>query len=758
MKEAYSAFCALIECCANSVNAALGIEENKLSGYAILVTVMCENFRPFISRDSFMASQICHLASLPVSIAVRKSKTTQTVSFNKHVNAYIEDNWEKHIMPLFRSRLAEFHDNDENFSESLSECVNHYFYALMNDTAQDTNAQGEGFRNDIGELQNIWVKFYNELLEAIEANEYFREADTDSRTALLSSVKYFISTHRQEFSNNPIVVDGELFCAEASEFYLILFMIAANDIDQRVINLLFRDLVPEKISDKSELLEAVSELSEFISSPNISPRAKDIYLSNIYFKWVNNRHTQAVLFNRSVTAEERLNTILTDYITYTDEYLSRKKKNEEKKIPFREFDLRNQEVISRIVPIILKNENSEKNVQLTLERFSGMRHGEECGFVINTDTDSNMDMWLGNWFDTFPENDYSKNCHYYIQMNTKEIKWASEHRELFVIRHSDNIIGAAIMSTNVNTVVKTRSPYNGGAMRSSLESIGIFEGSYACLNTVIIDAKFRGYGLQALLIDILIKLAVIHGKSYVVATVSDINSFSYNNFIAAGFVDIDKGKQAKDCSVIYHIDGEDYPRHLLILDLRHCYKGNTEVPLSCGLRLEKDHVKEYIKKYWDSKACHNPQYKYYEGKNCQNFVSGALVAGGFPLSPDFYPAVKGKDGIFQDASLAFVNVKEFISYMTEKIGVQYFSEKSEALANAEAFDVLITNEEGHSMIITNVSRDEEKGEVIICAAGNTNDRSTANIVSNSVICGLLKTSVLIKEQGHTIHSFWSKNV
>lgn len=758
MKETCSAFCALIDCCTESINNSLGIKKDKLSGYAILVTVMCENFRSFISRDSFFASKICSYASLPVSIAIRRNKTTETVSFNKHVNAYIEANWEKHIMPLFRSRLAEFHNNDENFSESLSECVNHYFYAFLNDTEQDEKTQGNEGRNDIGELQNIWVKFYNELLKAAQANEYFRESDIESGAALLNSINYFISTHRQEFSDNPIVVDGEVFCTQAAEFYLILFMIAVNDIDPRVTNLLFRDLVLEKISDKSELLEAVSELSEFISSPNISPRAKDIYLSNIYFKWVNNRHTQAVLFDRSVTAEERLNTILTDYITYTDEYLSRKKKNEEKKIPFREFDLRNQEVISRIVPIILKNENSEKSVQLTRERFSGMRHGEECGFVINTDTDSNMDMWLGNWFDTFPENDYSKNCHYYIQMNTKEIKWAAEHRELFVIRHSDNIIGAAIMSTNVNTVVKNRSPYNGGAMKSALEGIGIFEGAYACLNTVIISSTYRGYRLQALLIDILIKLAVIHGKSYVVATVSDINSFSYNNFITAGFVDIDKGKQPSECSVIYNINGEKYPRHLVILDLRNRYIDNTEVPISRGLHLEKDHVLKYINKYWESETCHNPQYKYYDGRNCQNFVSGALVAGGFPLSPKFYPAVIGENGIVEKASLAFVNVQEFIRYMSKDIGVKYYDTQSDVLANAEAFDVLITNEGGHSMIITTVIRDSENVDVTICAAGNTNDRSADNLVEKSVICGLLKTSELFKEQGHTIHTFWAEKV
>lgn len=744
MKEAYSALCTFIECCANSLNAALDIEENKLSGYAILVTVMCEDYTLFISRDNFMVSQICHLATLPVSIAVKKSKTTNTVSFNKHVNAYIKANWKKHIMPFFRKRREEFHNNDENFSESLSECVNHYFYALLNDSKKDKKTQGNKGRNNIGELQNIWVKFYNKLLKSVESNEYFTDEDTDSREALLSSVKYFISTHRQEFSNNPIVVDGESFCAEAAEFYLILFMIAAN-VDPRVINLLFQNPVPEDISDKSELLEVVSELSGFIASPDISAIAKDIYLSDIYFRWVNNRHTQAVLFDRSVTEKEQLNTIIMDYLRYTDEYLSRKKKNEAKIIPFRECDLRNQEVISRVVPIILNNENPTKSIQLSSEKFKGFRHDEECGFVIKTDTDPNMDMWLNNWFKTFPKNDYSRNFYYYIQMNSDEIRWAAEHRELFVVRCNDSIVGAAIMSTNVNTAIEdNRSPYNGGKMRKTLEDIGIYEGAYACLNTVIVSSEHRGYRLQALLIDILIKLAVIHGKSYVVATVSDINSFSYNNFIAAGFVDIDKGKQPSECSVIYEINGENYPRHLVILDLRNRYKGNTEVPISRGSRLEKVHVMEYIKKYWKSEVCHNPQYYYYEGRNCQNFVSGVLVAGGFPLSPDFYPAVKGEDGLFQDASLAFVNVKEFISYMKDKIGIEYFSTKSEALANAEAFDVLITNDEGHSMIITNVSRDEEKGEVIIYAAGNTNDRDVDNVVDDSVIFGLLKTSVLFE--------------
>ena len=95
----------------------------------------------------------------------------------------------------------------------------------------------------------------------------------------------------------------------------------------------------------------------------------------------------------------------------------------------------------------------------------------------------------------------------------------------------------------------------------------------------------------------------------------------------------------------------------------------------------------YALAYWCDR---NYDYNYYEGMNCQNFVSQIFLAAGFPTSSSF------KNGTY-----AFINVDGFLDYMRAK-GVAYTSGRP-SVSNVKPGDVIVTNNGNHVMFVMDVS-------------------------------------------------------
>lgn len=129
----------------------------------------------------------------------------------------------------------------------------------------------------------------------------------------------------------------------------------------------------------------------------------------------------------------------------------------------------------------------------------------------------------------------------------------------------------------------------------------------------------------------------------------------------------------------------------------------------------------YAKTYWNKR---NYNYNYYSGKNCANFVSQCLVAGGIPTS-----------STWKNGSSAFVNCGSLKSYFTNNYGVKYISYPS--ASSIKPGDVIYTNGGGHVMFVMKVSGNT------IYASGNTNNRDCLAMSTGS-ICGVLQTSQLLK--------------
>lgn len=127
----------------------------------------------------------------------------------------------------------------------------------------------------------------------------------------------------------------------------------------------------------------------------------------------------------------------------------------------------------------------------------------------------------------------------------------------------------------------------------------------------------------------------------------------------------------------------------------------------------------YAKKYWNTR---NYSYNYYSGKNCANFVSQCLVAGGVKTSSTW------KNGTY-----AFVNCTGLRNYFTSNYGVKYVSSPKASSINPG--DVIYTNGGGHVMFVM------KKSGSTIYASGNTNNRDCLAL-STSSICGVLQTSKL----------------
>lgn len=127
----------------------------------------------------------------------------------------------------------------------------------------------------------------------------------------------------------------------------------------------------------------------------------------------------------------------------------------------------------------------------------------------------------------------------------------------------------------------------------------------------------------------------------------------------------------------------------------------------------------YAKKYWNTR---NRNYNYYSGRNCANFVSQCLVAGGIPTN-----------STWKNTSYAFVNCTGLKNYFVNNYKVTYKSNPS--ASNIKAGDVIYTNGGGHVMFVMKVSGNT------VYASGNTNNRDCIAMSTRS-ICGVLQTSKL----------------
>lgn len=127
----------------------------------------------------------------------------------------------------------------------------------------------------------------------------------------------------------------------------------------------------------------------------------------------------------------------------------------------------------------------------------------------------------------------------------------------------------------------------------------------------------------------------------------------------------------------------------------------------------------YAKKYWNTK---NKNYEYYSGRNCANFVSQCLVAGGILTN-----------STWKNKSYAFVNCTGLKNYFINNYKVTYKSNPS--ASNIKAGDVIYTNGGSHVMFVMKVSGNT------VYASGNTNNRDCIAMSTRS-ICGVLQTSKL----------------
>lgn len=127
----------------------------------------------------------------------------------------------------------------------------------------------------------------------------------------------------------------------------------------------------------------------------------------------------------------------------------------------------------------------------------------------------------------------------------------------------------------------------------------------------------------------------------------------------------------------------------------------------------------YAKKYWNTR---NRNYNYYSGRNCANFVSQCLVAGGIPTN-----------STWKNTSYAFVNCTGLKNYFVNNYKVTYKSNPS--ASNIKAGDVIYTNGGSHVMFVMKVSGNT------VYASGNTNNRDCIAMSTRS-ICGVLQTSKL----------------
>ena len=111
------------------------------------------------------------------------------------------------------------------------------------------------------------------------------------------------------------------------------------------------------------------------------------------------------------------------------------------------------------------------------------------------------------------DSSYAKNYSYFIKATDEELNVAARKGDLYTVVVEENgkniIVGFSIMTVETDTSdEKTRTPYNGGKMKETLERNEIEEKDYGVLNTIIIDPAYYGYGLQHVMTLLLIRFCL----------------------------------------------------------------------------------------------------------------------------------------------------------------------------------------------------------------------------------------------------------
>ncbi len=104
--------------------------------------------------------------------------------------------------------------------------------------------------------------------------------------------------------------------------------------------------------------------------------------------------------------------------------------------------------------------------------------------------------------------------------------------ELLESMHLDKVIGAYAANELVGVAVIVRN--REGARNLAAEAGFKPEDAYT-FDAVMVDPKWRGYGLQNILIECAVQMAEQEKVGAIVATVSPDNSYSLNNFLKRGF-------------------------------------------------------------------------------------------------------------------------------------------------------------------------------------------------------------------------------
>ena len=640
--------------------------------------------------------------------------------YSMSVKEYLEKNFRYDSVFEFAENKIEYLSHNGTFSKSDIEYISVFFDAL---------AKGEN-------TVSFWTTMIKELFEAIQ-KDYLSAGSSLGKSYslyMMAEISAFFVEFNDIFNGVTGQIDDAFYTAAAS-LYFKLFLITA--IDEKIVNAAgafrispisvlaaedfrrcqntpvlinssFSSTNKETVDKLVEMIKALISKTAEISPDKMDPNAFHVLFGDCFFHIANNfwcqenaifpllarKDKDAMIFKRIFSRmasiyHERKWSIPGDMYRLDRSYAS-----------FCALSSLSDDLQNDVDPIAFDLYSKTTSGQFWIKRFLQ-------GDPIRTMKEINEGGKDAN--------SYAKNRNFFIKATNEELITAMDRGHLYAVFTEKNqrkaIVGFAIMTVDTNTTdPQNKTPYNGGKMKAALEKINISEKNYGVLNTVIIDQDYYGFGLQHVLTLLLIRMC--RGKKdYIVATVSKKNKYSYHNFMKCCFTDIDKDNELSG-SVIYNIDGKKYPRHVVLL--------KTNESLRYHRRLNYSNFMFYVKLFHEIS---NNNYDYYNGKNCQNYVSQCLIAAGWGFDNDFYPG-----------SLPFVNVSEFKNYAVQN-GIEY----CDGFDDIAQGDLLITDDGGHIMVVQAVMT--ENDETVIYAAGNTNNRDMF-IVAHQLITGYLKTSLL----------------
>lgn len=642
-------------------------------------------------------------------------------TYNKSVHKYLEDSFTFDDLQTFANNKIKFLSQNGKFADSDIEYITEFFNALSK-------------RKKAVSPQYLWTYVIKAVFEEIQNNSTNSDSDFSKNYSdlMLAELSTFFAEYSDVF--NGITGQADDFYSAASSLYLKLFLISTMDIGlvcsasvyrispasvfaeedcrRYKISPVLNDSAFSSFSKETEekiisMIKALVSKTAEMNCSNIDYNAFHVILGDLFFKISNNYWCQEnVILPMMNNGEKSALIFATIFNKAAAVYLK-----EEWDIPCDMYRLDRSYASYCAFNNLDKFSNANALPNVTDTFVLNNKSNPNCFKIMRFKGDPLKEIKKIN--EGKDENSYAQNRKFFIKATNQELIAAAQKGDLYAVydKKKSIVVGFAIMTVDTDTSdPKNRTPYNGGKMKAALESINIYESDYGVLNTVIIDPDYYEYGLQHILTLLLIRMCRKR-KKYIVATVSNKNKYSYRNFMKCRFTDIDKDNELSG-SVVYNIDGKKYPRHLVIL--------KTNEHNSYPVRLDLIAFMSYAKQFHEMRNCN---YEYYEGRNCQNYVSQCLVAAGWKFDNEFYPK-----------SLAFVNVGEFQKYAVRK-GLEYI----EGIDDISQGDLLITDNGGHIMIVQAVMQKNE--ETVIYAAGNTNNRDMF-IVDHKLITGYIRISIL----------------